>query len=242
MEISAGSTIENNSTIYLGGGIENNGSLTVTNSTISGNHTPDHTNGYGAGIFNNGSLTIQGSTLVSNVAAVDGGAIYEYSHASMAVTNSTFSGNSAQIGGAIFISSDDGTLTVMNSTLSGNQASQYGGGIYVNSSTLTMQNSILASNTGANCTGSVTDGGYNLVWGDNSCPGTNADPLLVALADNGGPTQTMALSLGSPAIDAYDANCPATDQRGITRPQGAHCDIGAFELGQFHVFLPLVLR
>ena len=56
------------------------------------------------------------------------------------------------------------------------------------------------------------------------------EPLLGALADNGGPTLTHALLTGSPAIDAgNDAACPATDQRGVTRPQGAHCDIGSYE-------------
>lgn len=59
------------------------------------------------------------------------------------------------------------------------------------------------------------------------------DPLIGPLADNGGPTRTMALLSGSPAIDAGDdAACPPTDQRGVPRPFGAHCDIGAFELNQ----------
>ncbi len=54
--------------------------------------------------------------------------------------------------------------------------------------------------------------------------------MLGALADNGGPTLTHALLPGSPALDAgNDAACSATDQRGVSRPQGAHCDIGAYE-------------
>ena len=86
-----------------------------------------------------------------------------------------------------------------------------------------------------NCTnnGSLIDGGGNLSWPDTTCPGLNADPLLGPLQDNGGPTQTHALLAGSPAIDAaLLANCPATDQRGVSRPQGPGCDIGAFELEQ----------
>jgi hypothetical protein len=79
----------------------------------------------------------------------------------------------------------------------------------------------------------VIDGGGNLSWPDATCPGNNQDPLLdpAGLQDNGGPTQTIALQPGSPAIDAAVA-CPppATDQRGVARPQGAACDIGAFEL------------
>jgi hypothetical protein len=77
----------------------------------------------------------------------------------------------------------------------------------------------------------MVDGGGNLSWGDTTCPGKNADPKLLALADNGGPTLTMALGAGSGAIDGA-VNCPppATDQRGVTRPRGARCDIGAYEL------------
>ena len=81
---------------------------------------------------------------------------------------------------------------------------------------------------------------------------SNTNPLLGPLANNGGPTQTFALLPGSPAIDAgNDAVCMAAvgapdygaggfDQRGVTRPHGSHCDIGAFELDKFPIFLPLV--
>jgi hypothetical protein len=98
---------------------------------------------------------------------------------------------------------------------------------------------IVASGTGGrDCAGTLgEDQGYNLD-GDDSCGFTratditNTDPLLGPLANNGGPTQTMALLPGSPAIDkgGTAANgCLATDQRGVTRPQGPACDIGAFE-------------
>ena len=86
-----------------------------------------------------------------------------------------------------------------------------------------------------NCLGNITDGGHNLS-SDASCAFTavgsmnNTDPKLGPLADNGGPTLTMALLPGSPAIDAGSAvGAPATDQRGVPRPQGAGVDIGAFE-------------
>ena len=82
----------------------------------------------------------------------------------------------------------------------------------------------------------ITSGGSNVI-SDGSCNpnGTTdqsfTDALLGPLADNGGPTLTHALLAGSPAIDAADAGvCPATDQRGVARPQGAGCDVGAFEL------------
>jgi hypothetical protein len=82
----------------------------------------------------------------------------------------------------------------------------------------------------------LLDGGHNLC-SDASANFTmpnsrnNVDPLLEELTDNGGPTPTMALRLGSPAIDAGDDSaCPPSDQRGVPRPQGFACDIGAYEL------------
>ena len=96
-------------------------------------------------------------------------------------------------------------------------------------------NTILAGNSPSNCIGSITDAGHNLS-SDNSCAFTgagslnNVDPMLGPLADNGGPTLTMALLPGSPAIDAGDdAAAPPTDQRGVARPVGAASDIGAYE-------------
>jgi hypothetical protein len=106
-------------------------------------------------------------------------------------------------------------------------------------------NTILAdSPSGQNCSGAVSDGGHNLS-SDASCNFTNASslnsisPRLGPLADNGGPTLTMALLAGSPALDAGDdLACPPADQRGIPRPQGSHCDIGALEVAQnyFRIF------
>ncbi len=69
------------------------------------------------------------------------------------------------------------------------------------------------------------------LWVHDDCDLTGKNPQLGPLQDNGGPTPTMALAATSPAVDAGDdSSCPATDQRGISRPQGPHCDIGAFEL------------
>ncbi len=96
-------------------------------------------------------------------------------------------------------------------------------------------NTILASNSPSNCIGIITDAGHNLS-SDNSCAFTNVgslnntDPKLGPFADNGGPTLTMALLPGSPAIDAGDDSAaPSTDQRGFPRPFGAASDIGACE-------------
>ena len=99
-----------------------------------------------------------------------------------------------------------------------------------------LKNTIIANSpTGGNCSGTITDGGGNLSYPDTTCPGINGDPLLGPLQNNVGPTETMQLSPGSAAIDAgNDAICAAApvnnlDQRGIARPWGTHCDIGAVE-------------
>jgi hypothetical protein len=107
-----------------------------------------------------------------------------------------------------------------------------GSAIYPNGTT-PLRNSIVAGNDPHACVAGVTDGGHNVSFGDTSCPGANADPLLGPLADNGGPTLTFRPKSGSPVIDAVPAGgagCTATDQRGAARPGGAGCDIGAYEI------------
>jgi len=109
-----------------------------------------------------------------------------------------------------------------------------------------MTNSILAANAGGNCFGPITDAGNNIddaVSCGLSEPNSlsNTDPLLdpAGLQDNGGPTQTIALLAGGPALNAgNDAACPSTDQRGIVRPQGTNCDIGAYESRGFTSGIP----
>ena len=85
----------------------------------------------------------------------------------------------------------------------------------------------------------VADLGNNLSWPiENNCPGARDDPRLDTLADNGGPTQTIALLTGSPAVDAgNNETCARTDQRGVARPQGEAGDIGAFESALINVFI-----
>ena len=134
-----------------------------------------------------------------------------------------------------------GTITVNNSTFSGNTASGLGdtlGDQPAQGGELQVGNSILSGPGFDNCDGSVADLGNNLSWPiENNCPGTQDDPRLDTLADNGGPNKTMALLTGSPAIDAgNNETCAATDQRGVTRPQGEACDIGAFESALINVF------
>jgi uncharacterized repeat protein (TIGR02543 family) len=224
-----------------GGGIDNGGTLTVLNSTLS-----DNSAGYeGGGIHNTGMLKILNSTLFDNDSNVGGGINND---GKLTVINSTLSSNKAQLGGGIYNS--EGTLTIINSTLSGNSAQSVvggtGGGIYnYSNGSVNLANTLIANNTaqtsGAQCVGTIIDNGHNLDSGDtcgfSSTKGSlsNTDPLLKPLADNGGPTQTMALLPGSPAINAgSNALIPAgitTDQRGAGFPRivGGTVDIGAVE-------------
>ena len=238
-----------------GGGIENNGGmLTVTDSTFSGNSAVgtgsdpiDCANKcYGGGIENDGgTLTVTGSTFSGNESVAVGGGIANINGGTLTVTNSTFSGNSAGfVGGGI---SNDGTLTVTYSTFSDN-GSNVGGGIgNAISSTATLSNTILANSKGnnpLNCgLGTYIDAGYN-ISDDQSCHFTDStsknstNPLLDpnGLQNNGGPTQTIALQKGSPALDYIPKGqngCNTTiktDQRGVKRPQGKACDVVAYEL------------
>ena len=141
---------------------------------------------------------------------------------------------------------------MLNNTLSANSAI-YGGGINNETDKLHLYNILVAySPSGGDCRGRVDTNDHNLIedTGGDACDLTDSaggsligvDPLLGPLADNGGETKTHALLPGSPAIDAgNDGTCLATDQRGIPRPQGAACDIGAFESPRF-IFLPVIQR
>lgn len=192
----------------------------------------------GAPANNSGAIvTLNRSTISDNYADLGGG-IRVIGALEVTLINSTLSGNEATFtGGGIYSSRP---ITLINSTISGNSASD-GGGIY-NDSTgeVTVSNSLVANSVGGDCagTGSWNTGDYPNLDSDGSCPGftITADPLLGPLQDNGGPTWTHALLEGSPALDAADnAVCAASpvnsaDQRGVYRPQGLACDIGAFEL------------
>lgn len=225
------------------------GTLTVLNSTFSENGIspwPYPESISGGGIYSAGQLSVSHSTFADNVAAQgDGGGIATSGVAD--VSSSTFSGNWSRVrGGGIF---NDGTLTLSYSTLSANRgaADGLGGGFFVGVNgvgTTTIISTILANttaSTGPDCAGgNLTDGGYNIA-SDASCGFTNSssrmstDPLLGPLADNGGPTQTMALLAGSLAINLIPAGtngCGTTvtvDQRGVARPVGSGCDVGAYE-------------
>jgi len=241
-----------------GGGIFNiGGKMTVNNSTINGNSAT-----VGGGIYNDGAtMMINNSAISGNSASAGGGGGIVNGvagTATLTINNSTISGNSAPTwhGGGIL---NTGTLRINNGTLNGNSAVEGGAilnGVHICSprkgcktyGTATLQNSIVANSpSGGNCSGYVpiASSGYNLS-SDATCDFrsagdlNNLDPMLGPLQNNGGPTQTMALPSGSPAIDAGNpngcrdgfGNLLKTDQRGAPRhdPEDTRgCDIGAYE-------------
>jgi len=220
-------------------GLQINSKMRLTASTVSRNvaqvsaHGANSAIGAGAGLDVRGpydsAITI--STIASNlihgtsgagagsVTAIGGG-IVSYSN-SVLVTNATVARN--LVGG------------------SANAVTRLGGGIGVGAGTVKLASTILALNNGAgspNCSGAVNSGGHNLLgspsgctFGSKSSDKLNKNPKLGALANNGGPTLTLALQTGSPALNAIPKSACAVprDQRGVKRPQGPGCDIGAYE-------------
>jgi predicted outer membrane repeat protein len=224
------------------------GQLTLTDSVVSDN-VAHHA---GGGIANVGTLKLITSTVHGNtvLGGGDGGGIFNGFGSDLEAINSTISGNTADgRGGGVAISGhpEHGTSTVMlvNVTVTDNHAAA---GIVVDEfSVLTLRSTIVAGNTAQDVDGTVAESStYNLVGdgiGTNLNDGVNnnivgVDPAIVidsaGLQDNGGPTQTIALinDPSNPALNAISMrDCPvAHDQRGIKRPQGDGCDIGAFEL------------
>lgn len=199
-------TIQNGYAGGSGGGIVNaGGTLTITNSTFTGNHA-----GYGGAVASlGGSTTIANSTFYNNQATGNGGGAYNDS-LSLTILNSTFSDNSAQVSGGGVYNDVGATLTLGNTILANSTNGDCA------------NNGILGSNTKANI---IEDGSCSTLLPH--------DPKLNALADYGGYTQTMSLQADSPARDAADstictsAPVSGVDQRGA--PRDLLCDIGAFE-------------
>ncbi|MFI6007543.1 choice-of-anchor Q domain-containing protein [Streptomyces sp. NPDC051243] len=221
-----------------GGGVFNvpDSHLDLVDSTVSGN-----TAGEAGGIRFDDSGTVTNSTIADNRVTDPGDR----------------PGSLGGYGGGIDIRGT-GAVRILNSTITGNSSSDGGGGIniapaYLDSlpapipdivdlplGRMILRNSLVAGNTAggaaADCAkafATITSLGHN-IDADGSCHLTAAGdlpgrvPLVGPLTDNGGHTDTVALLPGSPALDAA-ADCPATDQRGIARPQGTACDIGAYE-------------
>ena len=188
------------------------------------------------------------SAITYNTAGLFGGGLCLWSESGQEpqeteITNSTVSHNTAAQGAGLYLyqlNPPSIVLTANYTTIAFNSASEAGGGLYgAENSLVQLNHSIIWGNGGNDCVfsqGDLTSMGYN-IDGDNSCLLTDptdlpaTDPLLGPLQNNGGPTETHALSVGSPALDAIPSDaCLATDQRGVARPQGPGCDIGAFEL------------
>jgi hypothetical protein len=235
-----------------GGGIFNDGTLTLINSTVSHNVATGGDTYYecntGGGIkIMSGEVSLINSTVSSNTAKGKGGGIHIACNGKLKLINSTISGNhTAYDGGGVYI---NGVGDFSHSTIFGNSAHN-GGGVYVRGTgeeglvrgLLNFSNTIIAGNTitfsdygHSDCTlGDYAVIGVHLnnFIEDGSCAASYAgDPLLMHLADNGGLTQTHALSPGSPVIDALPPEMCFidTDQRGMAHPNGLGCDIGAVE-------------
>ncbi len=219
-------------------------SLTLKNLTVQHSYFA----GYGGAAYNAGTLNVFNSSFLNNLATFEGGAIEN--DGTVTIANSTFSGNSAPYGGAL--QNTSGTATILNSTFSGNTASGHGGALGTwdgggTSANTTVKNTIMANSTAiedcfnawASLPGILT-GDHNIIEtagsGSATCSGITtsaADPMLGSLT---GSPAYFPLSAGSPAMDAgNDAICPAApvnneSQNGVTRPQGAHCDIGSYEV------------
>jgi CSLREA domain-containing protein len=238
------STVSSNTANTSGGGIASSGVSALIDSTVSGNTAI--TNRGGGLSFDNGygstGFTLTNSTVSGNTAFRAGGIYVETYYGYLTLTNTTVSGNTSSegSGGGIASFAYYGIVTLTDSTVTGNHAKQGGAGIqtYGGGSDHRFTNTIVANNGTAipNCSGTFDSLGYNLS-DDTTCGFTEptdlvvADAMLGPLQDNGGPTETHDLLPGSPAIDAGSVNCPppATDQRGVARPQGTNCDIGSVE-------------
>lgn len=249
-----------------GGGIENDGILSLDASTVTGNSADA-----GGGIYNDSgssgqTLLVSNSTISANTARSYGGGM-DFDRGDGRIVNTSIVNNVAKNGSSGTIGGDSGgameiesgNLTFSNDTIAFNRVTNTSGAASTNptdaggvelygdatqTTTPVFENTIIAKNTPSDCharsQGFLPRAGVNLD-SDSTCfngsADKHADPMLGSPADNGGPTDTLRLLSGSPAIDSADnALCPATDQRGVTRPQNSVCDIGAYEKA-----LPLVV-
>jgi CSLREA domain-containing protein len=222
-------TVFSNNQAAYGGAIWNVGALYLDASEITGNTARL----VGGGLMNSEEAYIGGSTFSNN----RGSGIASYS-ASTVLTSSTISGNGSATDAA-GINADQALLfRIRNSTIAANGGPTGGVGI-VGAERVDLANTIVAHNSGNDCASPIISSGNNLD-SDGSCglaaagDLSDVEPLLGPLADNGGPTPTHALLVGSPAIDHILASqCGSPfDQRGVARPypeKGGLCDIGAYE-------------
>lgn len=260
----SGTTFTGNTAVRAGGAIEDRsveGETTVDllNVTMDANAVgPTPGNGGALHVTGeNSTVTIDRSLVSNNTAANEGGGLWNFDNSVMQVYNSTVFGNAASgtDGGGVF-NRPNANTTLLNVTVASNTAAGNGGGLFISSSsTLAATNTLIGDNSasaGADVFGTVDGGGYNLVENDadatingpSNITGQDAALDAEGLQANGGPTNTVALQSGSPALDAALASVCAgpeirgLDQRGVAdiRPFDgdgdgtADCDIGAFEL------------
>ena len=241
-------TVANNTSTDTGGGIFAYGNLTIVDSTITHNTSSGGILAdFGGGLLVSGNATITNSTITYNSAGLGGGL---QNNGILTVIDSTIANNVATDigpgGGGIY---NTDTVNVVNGTIASNSAaSGQGGGIdNFSNGTVALTNALIAGNSaasGPDVFGTVGMGFNNLIGDASGSSGLTAgvngnqvgsathpiDPLLGPLRNNGGPTLTMALLPGSPAIDAgTDSVGLHTDQRGFPRPARTHTDIGAYE-------------
>ncbi|MBX0330345.1 right-handed parallel beta-helix repeat-containing protein [Oscillochloris sp. ZM17-4] len=235
-----------------GGGGGSNGSASDSFAPGSPPAGAGGAGGFGGGGGGAGATRFGGSGNVGGAAGSFGGA-GGTSSSSFAAGG----GGGAGLGGGIF--ADGASVTISSSTIYANASqgglggggsfgagdgvngSALGGGVFARGGAISYHSSILLGNGGSDCAadgGSLSSIGYNLLANGDGCPIsdsgdiqlTEQSPGILPLADNGGQTRTHALDAGSPAIDAADAaGCPDADQRGVARPRGTACDIGAYE-------------
>ncbi len=257
----ADSIVSGNIAVASGGGImSSNGALAIRNSVISNNRANGQS-AAGGGLFSASPAALTNVAIINNSAVYTDAAKHGYggglhSQDPMTMTNVTVSGNTSDWGGGV---SNSDSMVILNSTIANNKLTALSpgrpGGIQ-SYAAMTVTNSLVAGNDNQNCyieAHLMRSNGHNLEDSD-SCVFSaasdivNTNPRLSPLADNGGETWTHALGPASPAVDAgNDAACPPTDQRGKARIDGnkdgvVRCDIGAYELDPFFVYLPLVLR
>ncbi len=223
----------------------NGGSLTLTDSVVLDNHT--NYDGGGIAGYNLGDAAITNTTISGNSSTGSGGGLYLWGMgmgAALKLHNVTISGNRAGTTGG-GLEAGSGVLELNNVTLAQNTAASAGG--LHSAATVHVTNTILAGNAGGNCGGTIMSDGYNLDTTDACALAGPSDlsgmpAMLGPLQNNGGFSETHALLPGSPALETgNDSTCLPTDERGIARPQGLHCDIGAFEAESPATATPLAI-
>ena len=227
------SVVADNAANSSGGGVDiHSGEVEIKRTAIQNNEAAA-----GGGVYvDAGTVRITQSSLSGNVGSLSGAGIYLIG-GQMTIENSAISQN---VGQGIYKAFAMKPFTLSHSVVAGNTAQ----GVYndESGSLFTFKNSIVAYNGGGNCYDTVhaVSLGYN-ISSDGTCNFTqatdfpNTDPLLGPLADNGGPTETQVLLAGSVGVDAgtcynVTGELILLDQRGVARPKGAACDIGAVEM------------